>query len=322
MSPTTYAPLWKASIYRGPSFSIVIPTYNRASLIGKTLQSVFSQTYANYEVIVVDNCSTDNTLDVLRPYIRAGQLRFIKHDCNYGRAQSRNTGLDHAAGDFVTFLDSDDLMYPNNLKEAAAYIGAHPTTRCFHNLYELVDERNNLIHRYRFPPLGNRLRAIAEGNFPSCIGVFIHREIYTHYRFDLDPLLCGSEDWDFWLRVLADHNIGRIPSINSGIVQHNGRTVNQQRLEQVQVRMERILAKVTADQHLSSVYGDYMPFMKASRYIFTAGVANGNGEHRKAVRLLWEAALIDGSCLFNYRFVRTLQIALWKWNRRAWVAVA
>src|SRR5437879_12998904 len=101
-----------------PFFSVVIPTYNRAGLILKTLNTVLSQTYQSYEVIVVDDASTDDTEQILEPLVRTRRIRYIKHDQNYERAKSRNTGMENAAGDFLTFLDSDDLMYPTNLEDA------------------------------------------------------------------------------------------------------------------------------------------------------------------------------------------------------------
>ncbi|MCA1594045.1 MAG: glycosyltransferase, partial [Acidobacteria bacterium] len=110
---------------RDLSFSVVIPTYNRADLIVKTLRSVLAQTYPHFEVIIVDNCSTDNTQEVLQPFLASGQVRFVRHERNYERARSRNTGMSLATGDFVTLLDSDDLMYPSNLEDAARYAAAH-----------------------------------------------------------------------------------------------------------------------------------------------------------------------------------------------------
>src|SRR5690348_2695793 len=107
-------------------FSVVIPTYNRAKFIVNTLESVFSQSYKNYEVIVVDNCSTDDTVAVLQPLIDEKKIRFIQHEKNYERAYSRNTGIENATGDFLTFLDSDDFMYPENLADAADFIQKNP----------------------------------------------------------------------------------------------------------------------------------------------------------------------------------------------------
>ncbi|MCA1603103.1 MAG: glycosyltransferase [Acidobacteria bacterium] len=136
-----------------PFFSVVIPTYNRAAFIEATLQSVLRQTYPNYEIIVVDNCSTDNTEKLLQPHISAGQIQFIKHEQNFERARSRNTGMSVARGDFVTLLDSDDFMYPNNLADAAEYARRNPGLKCFHNLSEFVDSRGKILGRYPIPSL-------------------------------------------------------------------------------------------------------------------------------------------------------------------------
>ena len=120
-------------------------------MILPTLNSVFNQTYQNFEVIVVDNCSTDNTLEVLDDHIKNEKIRFIQHDKNYERAKSRNTGLDNATGEYVTFLDSDDYLYPNCLQEAFEYTQSNPDSKLFHCLYELVDSDLNRISGYTFP---------------------------------------------------------------------------------------------------------------------------------------------------------------------------
>jgi glycosyltransferase involved in cell wall biosynthesis len=292
-----------------PSFSVVIPTYNREGLIVKTLDTVLGQTYTQYEVIVVDNCSTDNTEKVLEPYIQSGKIRFIKHDRNYERAASRNTGMEHATGDFVTFLDSDDLMYPQNLQDAAGYVLAHPQVKLFHNRYELVDPENRVLHRYRLPSLADPLRAIAEGNFLSCIGVFVHREVYQRYRFDTNPLLTGSEDWDFWVRVVADYWPGRINKVNSGIVHHGGRTVTNIDLPRLRQRIQYTIAKVIADPHLHAVYKSYLKRMELSALVYMASVANSGRKYQEARQLLWEAFTRDFRVAVSYRFIRALQIA-------------
>src|ERR1041385_8837544 len=166
-----------------PFFSVVIPTYNRADFIDKTLRSVLAQTYAHREIIVVDNCSTDNTAELLA---RAGQIRFIRHERNYERSRSRNTGMEAARGDFLTLLDSDDLMYPTCLEDAATFALDNPTVKLFQSLAEVVDESGEVVYRMPYPPLKDRLKAISEGNFMSCIGDFPRREIYQAYRFDTD----------------------------------------------------------------------------------------------------------------------------------------
>ncbi|TAM36219.1 glycosyltransferase family 2 protein [bacterium] len=94
-----------------PLVSVIIPTYNRAHLIGRAIKSVLAQTYTNLEAIVVDNASSDNTAEVVNS-ISDGRLKFIRHDVNKGPAASRNTGLRNSRGDYITFLDSDDEWFP------------------------------------------------------------------------------------------------------------------------------------------------------------------------------------------------------------------
>jgi glycosyltransferase involved in cell wall biosynthesis len=296
-----------------PFFSVVIPTYNRAAFIGATLESVLSQTYRHYEIIVVDNCSTDNTDEVLQPFIQAGRIRFIKHEQNYERARSRNTGMSVAQGDFVTLLDSDDFMYPNNLADAAGYARAHPEIKCFHNLYEFVDANRSVLQRLPMPSLGNQLKAIAGGNFMTCIGDFIHREIYQNYQFDTTEALTGGEDWDYWLRVLADYQVGRIEKINSGILQHSGRSVNNQNLESMKRGLDHLYVKLTTDSHLRAVYGRYLKRIRANSFLYLAILANTGGRFAQARNYLVEAVTVDFSLVANLRF--------WRVGRRAWLRI-
>jgi glycosyltransferase involved in cell wall biosynthesis len=302
---------------QAPSFSIIIPTYNRAALIEATLQSVLQQTYRHYEVIVVDNCSTDNTEEVLLPYIQAGQVTFIKHDQNYERARSRNTGMDAAKGDFVTFLDSDDLMYANNLEDAGAFALANPEIKCFHNLYEFVDENREVIWHYPVPSLKNQLKAIAQGNFMTCIGDFIHREIYRRYRFDTNSLVTGGEDWDFWLRVLADYKVGRIEKVNSGIVQHGGRSVNSQNIKSMRAGLEYMVNKIKTDPHLANIYRRYIKYIEANSLIYLAVLANSSRVYNDALKYLYQAFSKSFNVLTTPRFIRATQIALFRLNGKA-----
>jgi glycosyltransferase involved in cell wall biosynthesis len=296
-------------------FSVVIPTYNRGDLILKTLTTVRSQTYSHYEIIVVDDCSTDNTEEILAPYLRAGSLRYVKHDRNYERASARNTGMEIARGDFLTFLDSDDLMYPTNLEDAAEYVKANPEMKVFHNLYELVAENNKLLCRYDYPALDDPLLAITGGNFLACIGDFIHREIYERYRFDTDPIMVGTEDWDFWLRVLADYNPGRIDKINSGVVQHDGRGIYQLDIRKMRPRYVHLIKKISHDPHLNSIYRDYLSRLEAGSLLYTATHANLTRHHSEALKCLLLAAVKNVRLLSSINFMKALGIAMLRLNK-------
>lgn len=295
-----------------PFFSVVIPTYNRAELIVKTLETVFRQSYKNFEVIVVDNCSTDNTDQVLKPFIESGKIVFIKHDRNYERAESRNTGMAAASGQFLTLLDSDDLMYENNLKDAHAYIQQNPDMHFFHNLYELVNEKGEPIYHYPFPSLRNPIKAIVKGNFISCIGVFMSEKVYEKYKFDTSIILQGIEDWELWLRILTEFKLGRIKKLNSGIVHHKGRSINQYELSAFIQKKDYVLEKMSFDSQLRTIYGPYKNEFGSSCYLLAASIANGAGLYTESKVYLRAAFQINKRLLLRRRFWRILQVAFWK----------
>ena len=294
-----------------PTFSVVIPTYNRGALIDATLESVLTQTYPHYEVVVVDDCSTDNTDEVMEPYVRDGKVRYLKNERNSERAHSRNVGLEAATGDFATLLDSDDFMYPSNLADAAVFARANPDIKCFHNLYEFVDVDRKVLRRFPLAPLKNQIKEIAMGNFMACVGDFMHRDIYKHYKFDTFPALSGSEDWDFWLRVLADHKVGRIEKVNSGVLQHEGRSVIHQNIDVMRIGLEYVCDKIEQDPHLAAVYGPYLTRIRSNSYLYLAILANGSGLFDVARQQLRESVRQDVGQLVNPRF--------WRVVRRAWL---
>lgn len=294
-----------------PTFSVVIPTYNRGALIEATLESVLTQTYPHYEVVVVDDCSTDNTDEVIGPHVQSGKVRYIKNERNSERAHSRNVGLDAAVGDFATLLDSDDFMYPTNLADAAAFARANPEIKCFHNLYEFVDANRKVLRQFPLAPLKNQIKAIAMGNFMACVGDFMHRDIYKQYKFDTFLPLSGSEDWDFWLRVLADHKVGRIDKINNGVLQHSGRSVNNQNIEKLRIGLEYVSDKIAKDAHLAEVYRPYLDRIRSNSYLYLAILANGSGLFHVSRHYLREAVSQDRTQLVNPTF--------WRVVRRAWL---
>lgn len=295
-----------------PSFSVIIPTYNRAALIEATLESVLSQTYPHYEVVVIDDCSTDDTDAVIEPYVKAGKVRYFKNERNSERAHSRNVGLEKAVGDFATLLDSDDFMYPSNLADAAAFARENPDIKCFHNLYEFVDADRQVLRHFSLAPLKNQIKEIAAGNFMACVGDFMHRDIYKNYEFDTFRPLTGSEDWDFWLRVLADHKVGRIEKINNGVLQHDGRSVNTQNIDTMRIGLEYVWNKIARDPHLAEVYRPYLTRIRSNSYLYLAILANGSGLFDVARHYLRKVVTQDPAQLMNPRFWRVVRRALLK----------
>lgn len=121
--------------------SIVMPSYNTAKYIGESIESVLNQTYANWELIIVDDCSTDNTDEIVNKYLEDKRIRYIKNATNSGAAISRNRALREAKGRWVAFLDSDDLWEPDKLKKQIAFMEDNGYHFSYTNYVE-IDEKS------------------------------------------------------------------------------------------------------------------------------------------------------------------------------------
>jgi len=109
----------------GPLVSIIVPAYNSGEFISKVIDSALNQTYRNAEIVVVDDGSTDNTREILDPYIQNRQIRYFYHS-NAGHGAARNRGIEHSRGEFICFLDHDDLMIPDSVESRLSAFEKYP----------------------------------------------------------------------------------------------------------------------------------------------------------------------------------------------------
>ena len=125
----------------GDLVSIIMPSYNTAKFISETIKSVLAQTYTNWELIIVDDCSTDNTDEVIKPYLSDPRIYYIKNEANSGAAVSRNRALREARGKWIAFLDSDDLWLPEKLEKQILFMKKNDYHFSYTNYIE-IDENS------------------------------------------------------------------------------------------------------------------------------------------------------------------------------------
>ena len=102
--------------------SIIMPSYNTTSFIAESIQSVLAQSYKDWELIIVDDCSSDNTDQVVKPYLSDERIKYYKNEKNSGAAVSRNRAIREAKGKWIAFLDSDDLWMPEKLQKQVSFM--------------------------------------------------------------------------------------------------------------------------------------------------------------------------------------------------------
>lgn len=118
-------------------FSVIIPLYNKENYVEKAINSILNQTYNNFEIIIIDDCSTDLSYEIAKKNV-SEKIRLIKHDKNKGLSASRNTGIVNSKAEYITFLDADDVWKPTYLEEIKSLIDSFPEAKLFATNYEEV----------------------------------------------------------------------------------------------------------------------------------------------------------------------------------------
>ncbi len=192
-----------------PTVSVIIPTYNRAVLVQEAVASVLAQSRRDFELLVVDDASTDGTEAALATF--AARLRWMRLERRGGVSAARNVGIRAARGEWLAFLDSDDLWLPEKLARQMAYLAANP------DLLSCQTEETWVRRGVRVNQPLTHLKVGGRIFFPSlerCLvspaAVILHRRLLErHGGFDED--LPAAEDYDLWLRLTWRYEVGLLP---------------------------------------------------------------------------------------------------------------
>ena len=190
--------------------SIIIPTYNRAYCIERSIRSVLEQTYREFELLVVDDGSSDNTQDVVNR-IKDERIRYIQMSENKGVAAARNEGIRQAAYKYIAFQDSDDVWKPNKLEKQMQVLIENPQAGLVYCEFEArKTDRNAFIVPNKSIPLsdkqGNIYDKLLCRNTISTQTVVAHRECLLRAGLFCENLTC-IEDWEFFLRIAKNYEI-------------------------------------------------------------------------------------------------------------------
>ncbi len=192
------------SVSETPLVSVVIPAFNAAGLIGQTLESLRLQTFQNFEALIVDDGSTDATAAVVQEFCNADRRFRLMRRPHAGLPATRNAGMMQARGEFIAFLDADDLWLPEKLERQMKLFRADPRVNfSYTNFYFWDGTRDLQVHyRSRRPlPDGVPARPLARSNVFGISTVIVRREtVIPDFLFDT-RLIGGCEDWDLFLRL-------------------------------------------------------------------------------------------------------------------------
>lgn len=187
----------------GDLVSIITPMYNAQKYIAQTMDSVLAQTYSNWEMIIMDDCSTDSCPEIVKEYCRKdSRIKYFKNKENQGVSGTRNAAMQKATGRYLAFLDSDDLWNPEKLSIQISFMEQNDAHFCCTGCC-VIDENGKLTGQVRHVPPKKNYRQMLKGNSAACLTVVVDRKYID------DPIMpeIPHEDYAAWLNAIKDGEV-------------------------------------------------------------------------------------------------------------------
>ena len=234
--------------------SIIIPTYNHAHLISKCLQSVLDQTYSNWEAIIINNFSKDNTIDVVNSF-KDERIRLINFNNSGVIAASRNEGIKNSSGDYLAFLDSDDIWFKDKLEKSLKALGNQDLV--YHNLKVFGPDgfkwKINKGRNLKEPIFDDML---IKGNQIQTSSVIVKKTLVEDVGLlSEDPNLFAVEDYDLWLRISQKTNKFKYLNETLGgywVDDKNNSTASRKSIERIKFLYNKHIPSLSQKKHQSA----------------------------------------------------------------------
>lgn len=288
--------------------SIIIPTYNRAHLIEQTLKSVLNQSCDDFEVLIIDDGSTDNTSEIVIPFLSEKVSYY--HIQNNERGAARNFGTKKAKGMYVNWLDSDDLLLPNHVSDIqdAAIKNGYPEVLVF-DYKNYFTKSETYTPSHDFPEKINTSKhQLIQGNCFSCNSVIVKSSIALENEFNENRQLSASEDYELWLRLASKYPIIGINKITSVIIHHPERSVlTMNQMEQLENRFNTFIEVTTSNKDVVRFLSNQLGYFKMRNYLILAVDLASNGHKSKAKKYMLKAIKNSKKAFFQRVFWATLK---------------
>ena len=209
-----------------PKVTVVIPVYNREKYVGEAIESILGQTFRDFELLVIDDGSTDRSQEVVRSY-HDPRIRLVCNASNEGIPRTRNTGIHLARGEYLAFLDSDDWAYPERLAKQVAFLDGHHNYAAVGTWIIWMDEEGRSLRRIKRKPVlpdeiaAQRLFQQGIENSTSMARTAVLRAYEHREEFDI------SSDFDLWARIAAHHKLATLPDVLARRRMHSGRITEE-----------------------------------------------------------------------------------------------
>ena len=201
-----------------PLVSVIMSVYNGEQFLQQAIESILSQTYPNWEFIIIDDASNEATRNILRQYKNDPRFKIIRQDTNRGLTKNLNQAIEFSKGEFIARMDADDISLSDRFEKQVNFLQQHFETAAVFGLVELIDENGNSsgqwdddIKAITYQRIRRRLP------FSNCVAhpsVMMRKDVLQQYKYNEEQV--HSQDWDLWLRMVSDGKI--VEKINAPVL--------------------------------------------------------------------------------------------------------
>jgi len=285
-----------------PLVSVIIPTHNRASRLSKAVNSVLSQTFSNLEVIIVDDCSTDNTANKAQELIQQDQrVKYFKQEQNQGAPAARNRGIKAAQGKYIGLLDDDDQYLPEKIEQQVkVFENASDDVGLVYGGFKNIVLNSDREDRVKKPKeRGDITKALLEKCFIGSPTVLIKKECFGKVGY-FDEKLQSCQDWDMWFRIAQKFKADYAKEIVANYYFHDG--------EQITTNFDK------KAQGVNRIYFKHQEYLREYPKIYLHRIKNlakalaAAGQRGSALK--WQAKVISKQPLMADNWKRLIKTLL------------
>ena len=241
-----------------PLVSIILPVYNAHAYLKECIESIIDQTYQNWELLIINDGSTDNSEQIILPFLKNGlAIKYIKQENNAGITHCLNTAIAQSQGKYIARMDADDLMVSIRLKQQVSYMEEHVDVGVLGSAVEFIDEKGNTIANYFYPENDSEIKKVLPARNP-----FVHPSVMMRasvlksgkylYRNDYPR----AEDYDLWIRLSSETKMANLSNILLKYRFHSGQTsqksLKKMSYDLIRLRLNAIRQHLFAPSH--SIY--------------------------------------------------------------------
>ncbi len=280
-----------------PTVSVIIPAYNAEPFLHETMQSIVDQTYSDWELILVNDGSTDDTLRVARSF-KDDRIQIIDKP-NSGVSDSRNQGASVSSGKYLAFLDADDVWLPEKMRESVDFLNKHESFGMVHGDMQVVNEKTKPLDQVLSGKHGEILEPLLlwDGcNVPSPSSILVRRTVFEEVG-KFDPQFSTAADQDFFFRVAKHYPIGRISKVQGYYRVHgNNMHMNIERMESDHIGVYRKASKIGLFETKKLERKAYANLYK----ILAGSWWKDGGNKSKGLKFVWKSIVKRPGIIFDY----------------------